>query len=360
VVLAVAIGGAWLYISGLNTEETDDAFIAGSTYSVAPRIAGRIKSVLVKDNQTVEAGQPLVEIDSADQQAAVDHARAALALVQAQLEQARVQVDLTDATTAAGVTQAQAQVAAAQAKLQQEEADLDSSKAESDRAQADLKRYSGLSEQAVSPQRLDVVRATATSAASALRAAEKTVASGQADVAAAESKLTAAQADRKRVDAAKSEVKRWEAEQNQAQATLRQAELDLSYTRIAAPAAGRVTGKSIEEGDYVKEGRTVMSIIPADVWVVANFKETQLHDMRPGQPCTVHVDAYGVDLRAHVDSIQAASGAEFSLLPPQNATGNYVKVVQRVPVKIVFDDPQEVQRYLLGPGMSVVPKVSTR
>jgi membrane fusion protein (multidrug efflux system) len=360
VVLAVAAIGSWMYISGLNVEETDDAFIAGNVYQVAPRIAGRLKTVLVKDNEMVTAGQLLAEIDPGDQQASADQARAALALAKAQYEQAQVQVDLIDASTTAAVAQAQAEVAAAEAKLEQERAGLDSAKAESERAQADLERYSKLSEQAVSRQRLDVVRSTAISAASAVRAAEKAVASGEADHAAAQSKLAAAQADRKRVEAARADVRRWEAETKKAEAALHQAELSLSYTQITAPASGRVTNKAAEPGDYVREGRTLLSIVPDDVWVIANFKETQLRSMRPGQRATVRVDAYGIDLKGHLDSIQAGSGAQFSLLPPQNATGNYVKVVQRVPVKILFDEPAEVTGRLLGPGMSVVPKVYTK
>lgn len=359
VVLAVAAGGVWLYLHGLNVEETDDAFIAGDTYAVAPRIAGRLDAVLVSDNQSVEAGQPLARIDSADQQAAVDRERAALALAKAQLEQARVQVDLVDASTQAGVAAAEAQVAAADARLQQQQAELESARAESERAQADLSRYAGLSEQAVSRQRLDVVRSTAVSARSSLQAAEKTVISGRADVAAAESRLGAARADRKQVDAARAEVKRREAEVEQARATLRRSELELSYTSIASPAAGRVTAKTVETGDYVKEGRTLMTIVAPQVWVVANFKETQLKDMHPGQACVVHVDAYDIDLRGHVESIQAASGAEFSLLPAQNATGNYVKVVQRVPVKIQLAAGQDPE-HRLRPGLSVYATVRTR
>ena len=359
VIIALAVG-AWYYVSGLGVEETDDAFIAGDVLQVAPRIAGRLKSVPVNDNQSVKTGDLLAEIDSSDQQAAADQARAALALSQAQLEQARVQVGLIDAATNAAVATAQAQVSAAEAKLQQEQAELDAAKAEASRAEADLQRYSALSEQAVSRQRLDVVRATAVSAGSSLRAAEKTVASGQADVAAAQSRLNAAQADRQRVEASRAEVQRWEAEVRQAEAALRRAELTLSYTVIVAPAPGRVTNKAVEPGDYVREGRTLMALVPADVWVVANFKETQLRAMKSGQRASVHIDAYGVDLPAHLESIQAGSGAQFSLLPPQNATGNYVKVVQRIPVKIVFDDGAEAGKYLLGPGMSVVPRVYTR
>ena len=145
-----------------------------------------------------------------------------------------------------------------------------------------------------------------------------------------------------------------------AQADLDQARLNLSYTKICAPVSGRVTRKSVEPGSYVQVGETLLAVVEPDVWVLASFKETQLTDMRPGQPVSVSVDTYpGVEFAAHVDSIQRGTGARFSLLPPENATGNYVKVVQRVPVKIVFDDRKQVEQYLLGPGMSVVPTVNT-
>lgn len=361
-VVLVAVGAiaAWFYLRGLNIEHTDDAFVAASVYTVSPKISGRLKTVLVNDNQMVEAGQLVAEIDPADLEAAAAQARAALALAKAQLEQAKVQVVMVTASTAAAVVQAQADVAAAEANVQQEQAERDSASAEAERAAADMKRYSELSEQAVSRQRLDVVRSTSISAASRLRAAEKRLASSEAELEAAKAKLSAAQADVQRVDVAKTDVARCQAAAEREMAAVTQAELSLSYTKIAAPAAGRVTNKAVQPGDYVRDGRTLMSLVAPDAWVVANFKETQLRDMRPGQHCDVHVDAFGVDLPAHVESVQAGSGAAFSLLPPQNATGNYVKVVQRVPVKIVFDNPEDVRRFLLGPGMSVEPRVHTQ
>lgn len=360
VLVAVGAVAAWFYIRGLNIEHTDDAFIAGNVYTVSPKISGRLKTVLVNDNQVVEAGQVVAEIDPADLQAALDQARAALALTSAQLEEAKVQVGMVTASTAAAVSQAQADVSSAEARVQQEQAERESASAEAGRAEADLERYSKLSEQAVSRQRLDIVRSTSISAGSALRAAEKRLLSAQAELDAAKAKLTAAQADVQRVEVAKADVKRYEAAVERDRAAVTQADLMLSYARIVAPAAGRITNKAAQPGDYVRDGRVLMSLVAPDVWVVANFKETQLRDMRPGQKCDVHVDAYGVDLPGHVESVQAGSGAAFSLLPPQNATGNYVKVVQRVPVKIVFDNPEDARRYLLGPGMSVEPRVHTK
>lgn len=360
VLAAAAAAGLWYYLSTMGIASTDDAFIAGNVYRISPRIEGRLATVPVLDNQEVEAGALLATIDAADYQARVDQARAAVALARAQASEANVQVGIVEASTAAALDQANADLRAAEANFQQEQAGLEASQAEAERARADLERYSRLSERAVSPQRLDVVRSAATTADAQVRAAQKRAASAQAEIAAAQSRLAAAQADRERIAAARAEVERRNAEVTQALAALQEAELQLSYCEIRAPAAGRVTNKSVLTGDYVEPGQSLMAVVAPNVWVVANFKETQLRGMRPGQAATIHVDAYGVDFPGRVDSIQAGSGAQFSLLPPQNATGNYVKVVQRVPVKIVFDQVPDPERYRLGPGMSVVPHVRVR
>lgn len=360
VLAAVAAAGLWYYLSTMGIASTDDAFIAANVYRISPRIEGRLATVPVLDNQEVEAGALLATIDPADYQARVDQARAAVALALAQASEASVQVGIIEASTAAALDQAKADLQAVEANFQEVQADLEASQAEAERARADLERYSRLSERAVSPQRLDVVRSAATTADARVRAAQKRASSVQAEIAAAQSRLSAAQADRERVAAARAEVERRSAEVTQARAALQEAELQLSYCEIRAPAAGRVTNKSVLPGDYVEPGQSLMAVVAPNVWVVANFKETQLRGMRPGQPATIHVDAYGVDFAGRVDSIQAGSGAQFSLLPPQNATGNYVKVVQRVPVKIVFDEPPDPERYRLGPGMSVVPHVRVR
>lgn len=356
----IAVGaGTWFYIVNWRIASTDDAFIAADVYQIAPKVEGRLVEVPVCANQMVEAGQLLARIDPADFEWRVKQAQAAVELAEAQRHEAEVQIGLVESSTSAAVATADAEKSAAEAKLQQDQADLDAAKSEAARASADLERYSKLSDQAVSQQRMDLVRSTAQSAASAVQAAEKRVAAAESEVSAASVHLEAARADTKRVEAARAVLRRREAEVSQAQAVLEQAKLDLSYTRIIAPAAGRVTKKAIEPGDYVGVGRNLMALVSPDAWVEANFKETQLRRIRPGQPATIHVDAYDIELKGHVESIQAGSGAAFSLLPPQNATGNYVKVVQRVPVKIVFDDPA-ASDYLLGPGMSVVPRVNTR
>lgn len=312
----------WLYAR--QYESTDDAFIAAHIVHIAPQVSGQVKAVLVKDNQDVQAGQVLVKIDPSTYQVALDQAQAALAQAQGKVAQAQAQ----QAVDQANALQAGAQVLVAQANARN--------------AEQELQRYQHLSKAAVSQQQLDNAVAAATSGAAKVEAAQKQAAAAQAQVKASVTAIETAQA------AVKS-----------AQANVEQAKLMLSYTQITAPQSGLVTKKSVVEGNYVQVGQQLMAIVPHHVWVTANFKETQLTHMKPGQPVEISVDAFpGIDYHGHVDSIQAGSGAVFSLLPPENATGNYVKVVQRVPVKIVFDDrPQEPR---LSPGMSVEPTVKVR
>jgi membrane fusion protein (multidrug efflux system) len=269
-VVALAVVGPRYYRYAVAHESTDDAFIEGHVIPISPKVASHVARVLVDDNQHVNIGDLLVELDPRDFQAQVAQARANLAAAQA----------------------------------------------EAVRARADALRYEELlRDQAVSRQ--DVDTAVARNRAAAAQIA-------------------------------------------QLEAALREAELNLSYARILAPETGRVTRKSVEPGSYVQVGQALFSIVPDRLWVVANFKESQLRYMRPGQPAAIVLDAYPDHiLRGHVDSIQRGSGARFSLLPPENATGNYVKVVQRVPVKIVFDQPPDPARPL-GPGMSVEPTVKVK
>ncbi|HLQ39217.1 MAG TPA: HlyD family secretion protein [Planctomycetota bacterium] len=357
--LAGVAAGTWWFIAGLGSESTDDAFLAADVYQVNASVAGRVLRVLVADNETVPAGQLLAEIDPADYQAKVSKARAALALAQAQQQEAVVEVEWTAATTDSAVTQLQAELTAVKARLQQELAERDAAQSEAERSSADQRRYEQLSERAVTRQRLEVVQSSAVAAESALRASHKRVAAATAEIAAAEARLATATANRMRVQTAKATAERRAAEVRQAEAELQTAELALSYTRILAPAAGRVAHKAVLPGTWLQAGQSLMAVVGAEVWVVANFKETQLRSMRPGQHATVYIDAAGVDLPAHLDSLQAGSGAFFSLLPPENASGNFVKVVQRVPVKLRFDQ-QPDPRLQLGPGMSVVPSVAVR
>ena len=308
-------------------ESTDDAFIEGHVTQIAPQVAGRVEKVLVVDNQFVNAGDVLVQIALGDYETKLDQQRANLASARSRLGQA------------------QAQLTVDRAKLEQERANVIAVEAEAKRADADSKRYQAIGTSGVSESQIDLVATQARSAAAQLTVARnKTLA--------AESQVTLDQAN---IDAAAADVKNSEA-------AARQAELNFSYTQVTAHESGYVTRKTVEAGSYVQPGQTLLAIVPKDVWVVANFKETQLTHMRAGQSVTIKVDAYPrLKLTGYVDSIQTGAGARFSLFPPENASGNYVKVVQRVPVKIVFDGSSVSALGLaLGPGMSAEPKVRVK
>lgn len=322
------LAGALLYWRhAAHFESTDDAFIAGHVTSVSARVQGRVLEVFVNDNQLVRQGEVLLLIDPADYQARNDQAQAALEVAQENLHETMAQQVAAQATA----EQSQAQVAAAQAK-----ADYD---------EKEKKRYDTLLAQRVVSQEVkDNADTTARTSNTVLDAARKKYAADQAQVALATARIATATA-----------------QVEQARAALAQTALDLAHTKVHARVPGRVTNKAVEPGDYLQVGQAVMSIVQPDVWILANFKETQLTDMRPGQPVAVTVDAFpDTPLTGRVDSIQRGTGAAFSLLPPENATGNYVKVVQRVPVKIVLDQSPAETGLLLAPGMSVVPTVRVR
>jgi membrane fusion protein, multidrug efflux system len=416
VLLIGLILGIRYYIYSSSHRSTDDAFIDGNVIQISPKVAGYILKLRVKDNQEVQAGDLLAEIDPRDFQARLEQARATLDSTTAQHESAKSNVALTEKTSKANVEQAlaavqsarsnvqsaEAQVVAARGRLEQARAaivaavasaeqaksEVLASEAELEWAQAELRRYEQLLERdEVSRQRVDQAatelktaqarldaakqkvlagqaqvkeaRAAETAAAGALKQAESSVGVATAGVGEAHGKLNAAGAAPQQVAVSQAEAKSAGATIEQARAAVEQAELDLSYTRIYAPETGRVTRRAIEAGSFVEVGQALMAIVPGDVWVTANFKETQLEGIKVGDPVDVTVDSYpGTVFKAHVDSIQAGTGARFSLLPPENATGNFVKVVQRVPVKIVFDEPYP--DYLLGVGMSAVPSVKIK
>ncbi len=306
-------------------ESTDDAFIDGYVTSVSPRVPGQVAQLLVTDNQAVKDGDVLVEIDPRDYEARLAQARADLAAAQSQLDQAQAQVKVSEAK----VAQAQAAVMAAEAENQ--------------RAADDLKRYETVESRAVSKSAFDLAQAQARPPAANVEAARSQAKAAEAEVVLSEAGVETATAA-----------------VQQAEAKLQQAELNLSYTKIIAPLDARVTARTVEMGNYVQPGQALLALVPENVWVTANFKETQLTYMQPGQPVELSVDAYpNRKFKGHVDSLQAGTGARFSLLPPENAVGNYVKVVQRVPVKIVFDEvlPTNLD---IAPGMSVVPKVKVK
>lgn len=324
IMLVVVVAAAHYYVRFIAPyETTDDAFIESYVTFVSPRVSGPVVKVLVTDNQRVKAGEVLVEIDPRDYQALVDQANADLAAANSQ------------------VSQAEAKVTVDQAKADQQNAAVPAAQAAAERAEADRVRYQSVQSNAVSSSQIDLAKAQAKSAA-----AEVAVARNQAKAAVAQVDL-----DRADIQTARAQVQ-------QAQTRLQQAQLQLSYTTLAAPRDGRVTRRTVEQGAYVQTGQALLALVPDDLWVVANFKETQLGRMRPGQPVLIRVDAYPQhEFKGKVDSLQAGSGAVFSLLPPENAVGNYVKVVQRVPVKIIFDEPVDPAQFNLAPGMSVEPKV---
>ena len=387
-VLLAAVTGLFLYYH--NRESTDDAEVDGHITPIASKIYGRVEKVLVDDNQQVKAGEVLVKIDPRDYQAAVDQAKAALALAESEARSAGVDVPRTEESVASGTSSADAQLAGAQADLARAQttydqartadlawaqANVDKSRANAILAQADLARYKPLLEKGeISQQQYDAAQANADATASALKADQEKleqaqrnidVAKAQLDaakarVAQAQAGVAAAKADIKQVSMKSADAQAKLAKVQQARASLEAAELNLSYTDIVAPVNGVATHKQVELGQIVQAGQGLLVVVPLqDVWVTANFKETQLKNMKPGQKAYVSVDTYGKTFSGHVDSIAGATGAVLSLLPPENATGNYVKVVQRIPVKIVLD-PIPPEKAVLRPGMNVVATVITK
>ncbi len=387
-ILAV-VGGffAWRYFSA--RESTDDAQIEGHVHPIAARVGGTVINLAVQDNQWVESGAVLAQLDPKDYQVALDRARADLAEAEAALAGSRIDVPIATTTTGSVLTQSTAGVAEAQASLKTTEqtiamakARLDSARAtvqqvqaNYDRAAKDVERFRSLvAKEEISQQQFDAAVAQADSLKASLDAAQAQVIEAQANVRTQESatnrdraKLNQSVAAELRahtgpqqVAVAQSRAKSAAARVEMAKASVAQAELNLQYTTIKAPVAGVVSNRSVELGQIIGPGQPLMAVIPTeDIWVVANFKETQLHKMKPGQKVSIAVDADGREYEGHVDSLAGATGARFSLLPPENATGNYVKVVQRVPVKIVFEPGQD-KEHRLRPGLSVEPSVYTR
>jgi membrane fusion protein, multidrug efflux system len=325
---------------GLTHETTDDAFLDASIVSIAPKVPGRVKAVHVMDNQVVKAGEVLLEIDPSDLAVVREQKRAALSAARANLGLLKANIELR-----------RAQIATAEATAKQSAAEVAAASAAAEKAGADLKRAQDLiKSQTISPQEFDTAKTAATAAEANVKAAQERTGSN-------ESKVTEAKAQ---LDTAARSLEVGEAQAHQAEADVQAAEQNLSYARVAAPVDGSVTKKAVQGGDYVQVGQKLMALVPQNMFVTANYKETEVQKIRPGQPVAITIDsADGRVFRGHVDSIMAGSGARFSLLPPENAVGNYVKVVQRIPVKIVFDEPIDVG-HALGPGMSVVPSVHVK
>ena len=357
VLMAAIAGGAWWYLTRFQMS-TDDAFIDGNVARLAPRVGGAVAGVLVDDNQHVRAGQPLVKIDPVDYQVALDTAQARLAAVRAQAAQAQASLDLTRTTAAAQLSQAKAQLAVARSTADRARADTAADQAEVARAQADADRYKRLNaSDYASAQRYDQALAASRVADAKVRSDQAQETVDQAQIEAAQAALASADTVAQQVAVKEAQLKNAQATVAQNEAAVRNAKLNLGYTTIYAPADGYVTRKQVQPGDVLQSNQTVMSFVFGVPWVTANYKETDLTYMRPGQPVDIEVDTYsGVKFHGHVDSIQRGTGSQFALLPPENATGNYVKVVQRVPVKIVFDGGLD-RDHTLALGMSVVPTV---
>jgi membrane fusion protein (multidrug efflux system) len=373
IVLAAATAFYWWYSS--HWVSTDDAQIDGTIDPISARIAGHVTLVNAEDGQFVRAGDLLVEIDPTDYQVAYERAKAEHQDAVAKAGGAHLNVPVTSAATSsrlseasAGLDNAQAGLTAAQEQLNADKAALSEAEAENTKAQADLRRYTVLvADDTVAREKYDEILASARTAAAKVdaahalvKASEEKVSQAQGKVTQAAAQLQSARTAPKQVGIARSQAESAVAAVQTAKASVDQAELNLRYTKVYAPVTGIIADKSVAVGQNVSPGQVLMDVAPVeDIWVTANFKETALRHMRPGQPVKIHADAYGKDYDGHVDSIGGATGARLSLFPPENATGNYVKVVQRVPVRILFDKGQD-KEHLLRVGMSVEPKVKIR
>ena len=373
VVLLVAGFFLWRYFN--SYESTDDAQVDGHLNPVSARVGGHVEKLLVTDNQYVQAGQALVQIDPRDYQVLVARAKADYDDAVATANAAGVNVPITSTSTSSQLASADADLVAAKAGLLTAEQQYDAANAQLSQADAnnvkaqnDLARYKQLvSKQEISQQQYDQAYAAAQGGAAAVDAARATAAAAQHQIKAAQSRVTQAEANLRsartgpeQVAAVRSRAQSAQALVEAKKAALDQAQLNLQYTTIISPVNGVVTSRTVEVGQNVQPGQELMRIINLDdIWVTANFKETQLRNMRVGQLVTIHVDTTGRDYKGRVQSLAGASGSITSLLPPENATGNFVKVVQRIPVKITFD-AGETKEHLLRPGMSVEPKVWIR
>jgi membrane fusion protein (multidrug efflux system) len=327
IAIVLTVGGLIIWLIARRYVSTDDAYIDGHVTQISARVSAPVVAMHIVDNQLVHTGDLLIELDPTTFQVALNQAQAQVISSEGRLAQAQAQIG----TAKAAVIQANAQVGATQVQF--------------DNADKDLKRYQEVDERARSRQQLDNAFSTEKNAEAQLEQAKAQKTSADANVVSAEASVKAA-----------------EGELKTCMANETNARVNLSYCKIFAPVEGRVTERTVEVGSYVSPGQTLFMLVDPNVWVTANFKETQLTHMRPGQPVTIQVDAFpGIKWHGHVDSIQAGSGARFSVLPAENATGNFVKVVQRVPVKIIFDhDDNTNDAQLLSPGLSVEPRVKVR
>ncbi len=377
VIALLVVGAGLFWWHSTYYESTDDAQVNGHLIQISSRIVGQVIKVNVDENQAVDAGTVLAEIDPKDFQVAVQQAEASLQSAEASYEAAKVNVPLTDINTGNTLFSAGADVHGTQAQIAQAERQLDAAKARvveaqanATKSQADLDRYRPLVEKdVISKQQFDAAVAAADANKAALVEAQANVTAAEEAVRVARDRLSQSQAQLKTAQTAPQQIAIQRARADQAaalvaqsQAQLDQAKLNLSYTKIVAPQAGIVTRKSVEVGQNVSVGQNLMTLVSLDdVWITANFKETQLQHMRAGQAVVIEVDAYGGrKFDGKITQIGGATGSVLSLFPPENATGNYVKVVQRVPVRIDLTDPKQNADHLLRPGLSVEPRVRVR
>jgi membrane fusion protein (multidrug efflux system) len=360
--VAVAILIGWAIWHSMGRVSTDDARIDGHVSPVAARIGGPVLEVHARDNQQVAAGDLLVLVDPRDATIALHQAEADFAAADAAAHAAEKGADVTRAGAHSRLAEARSGESAARARLAAAQAREQEAGAQAERTAKDLARLEPLlAKDEVSHQEYDALRAAARAAAAALDAARAGVTEAERGLEAARAQLAAAATAPEQIAADQARAAAARARAAQAQAALEQARTALADTRVVAPVAGVVASRSVEPGQVIAPGQPLLALVDLeDVWVVAEFKESQLEGMRPGQPVEIRVDAFpGHDYRGHVDSVAPATSAQFSLLPPENATGNFVKVVQRVPVKIVFE-PGQNDDHRLRPGLSVVPTVRLR
>ena len=390
VILLAAGAGVWYWATS-GRESTDDAQVDARVTQISARVGGTVAKVAVNDNQLVEAGAPLIELDPRDYQVAIDKARAELADAEANAlaAQSSIPIASTNATSGvttarggvlqaqSGISAAEKEIEAAHARLVAAQARLREAEANAAKSARDVERLRGLlAKDEISQQQFDATSAGAEAQKAAVDSARSQAAEAEAGIRVAESRLMqaragadqahaelqSAQTGPSQVAATRARASAAEARVMQARANLAQAELHLQYTTVKAPARGIVSKKGVNVGQVVQAGQPLLALVQIDdVWITANFKETQLKNMRPGQRATIDVDAYGGrEFNGKVDSVAGATGARFSLLPPENATGNFTKVVQRVPVKLVLDPAEAAHAGWLRAGLSVTAEVDTR
>jgi len=360
-ILILVAAGAWLWRYYSIRESTDDAEVDGHIYSISPRVSGTLIALNFDFNDHVTQGQVLAQLDPKDYQVAVQRAQADLADAEASARAAGTGVPITSTTTFSSIEQARANLNAAEKNVVAAQARVAEAQAVSTKNAQDLKRYEQLvAKDEVSQLQYDAALAAAQGSKATLDAAEAEVAAAQSQVVQAQANVRAALTAPQQVAVTRSRAGAAEAVVKQRESALAQAELNLSYTTIYSPVNGIAGERAVEVGQSIQAGQPITSVVDvSQIWITANFKETQLKNMRPGQTATFHVDAYDRDLNGTVVSIGGATGARFSLLPPENATGNFVKVVQRVPVKIAFNKSEDPQNRL-RPGMSVEVTVVTK